>query len=270
MGPQAAMGAIGAGWEGAWNIAGDIIQANRNIQSDAELINAIRAVTGIELTPDQLLQIKAERVTPEQDVGSPETKGAQLEALRRLSGIATQGGMDPQSMAALRQAEESSQRQLSNNSAAMMRGQMARGTLSSGSTMAANLAGGQESANMLNRSGVQAAGDARQRALQAIAQSGSLASQIAGMDDERAMQNKKAREQIKMFNAEAALKAAQSTAGNMLGKDNAEIAKANAQGAAAANYANQGKDRDKPYKGIGKSGNKLITGVGGSVAGGGV
>lgn len=249
-----AAGAIGAGTSavsGILNIAGDIVQMVRNGESDAAIKAAIKNAYGIEIPDQELLKIKAQEVVPERDIATPETRAAQMDALRRLSGIAASGGMDPQSIDALQRAEESAQRNFQNNSAAIMRDQMARGVANSGSTMAANIAGAQASANMLNRSGVQAAGDARARALQAIAESGRLGGNIASADDERAARNKEAREKIRLFNSEAALRAATTTADNLLARSGAMTNRANAISGAAGKFADAGADRGKPLKDMG-------------------
>ncbi len=236
-----------------FNIAADIQNMERQGKSDAEIKKAIAEAHGIDIPEESLMQIRPGNIEQRGDIQTdPALRGTQLDALRRMSQIGAQGGMDAQSQAALQQAQYASQKQLQDNSASMMRQQMARGTADSGGAMAANLANGQASANMLNRAGVQAAGDARSRALQAIASSGQMAGSIRAGDFGEAANNRDAWNQIEEFNEKAKMAAQQGTASNLLNRTGAQTNKAGAVLNASQAYANNGKDAGKPTRQLGQ------------------
>ena len=236
-----------------FNVAADIQDMERQGKSDQEIKKAIAEAHGIDIPDESLMKIKPGNVQQRGDIQSdPQLRGTQLDALRRMSQIGAQGGMDAQSQAALQEAQYASQKQLQANSAAMMRQQMARGTMDSGGAMAANLANGQASANMLNRGAVQAAGDARSRALQALAQSGKMAGDIRAGDFGEAANNRDAWNQIEEFNEKAKMAAQQGTASNMLGRTNAQQGKAGAVLNAAQGYAANGKGQGQKTRQLGQ------------------
>lgn len=235
-----------------FNIAADVVQIERNAKSDQEFKKAIAEAYGIDIPDEKLMQIKQAKVEHQKDIATdPALRGEQLNALRKLSGIADAGGMDPQSKAALQEAQYAAQKQYADSSASLMRQQMARGTADSGNAMANNLAAASTSANMLNRAGVQAAGDARARALQAISESGRLAGNVRNADFGEAANNRDAWNEIEKFNQAAGQAAAQQTASNLLNRTGAQTARAGAITNAASQYANNGRDQGKPVRQLG-------------------
>lgn len=236
-----------------FNVASDIMDLERQGKSDQEIKRAIAEAHGIDIPDESLMKIKPAMIQHQRDIATdPAVRGSQLDALRRLSNIGAAGGMDPQSQQALQEATYASQKQLQDSSAELMRQQMARGTADSGNAMAMNLSNGQASANMLNRAGVHAAGDARQRALQAIAASGSLAGNIRGADFGEAESNRDAWNQIEQFNENAKTAAQQGTANNLLNRTGAQTNKAGAVLNASSAYANNGKDQGKKVRQLGQ------------------
>ena len=235
-----------------FNIASDVARLERNAKSDQEFKKAIAEAYGIEIPDEKLMEIRAAKVAHQKDIATdPALRGTQLDALRKMSGIASAGGMDPGSRAALQEADYAAQKNFQDSSASIMRQQMARGTADSGNAMAQNLAAASTSANMLNRSGVQAAGDARQRALQAISATGKMAGDIRGADFGEGESNRDAWNEIEKFNQMAGQAANQQTAGNLLARTGAQTARAGAINSAASGYANAGKDAGQAERQLG-------------------
>ena len=105
----------------------------------------------------------------------PSLKGAQLQALSSLQDIGNHGGMDLQSQEAVQQAQNDTNAQARGRSEAVADNFARRGISGSGLEMAAQLQGAQDANNRTSNAQMQAATDARSRALQAIQGSGNLA-----------------------------------------------------------------------------------------------
>ena len=243
------LGAVTQGVGAALDVGKFIAQLIRDGKTDAELQKAIQEAYGITIPPEQLMQIKADAVAKEQNLAAdPELKGAQMDALRRMSQIGASGGMDPQSVAALQRSEEMAARSANSAQSATNRNLAATGMMDSGRTQASNMANAQMSANMANRAGVQAAGDARERALSAIAGSGKLAGDIQGAEDQRGELNRRSNNEIGMFNSKLKMDAANATAANMLGRTSAQVARSGRINEAAGNFADVGENRKNKNK----------------------
>lgn len=126
----------------------------------------------------------------------PSTRQAQMQALSQLSSIANQGGLDPQSRAALFQAQASQEGTEQAQRAAALNRLAAQGQGNSGATINALMAAQQGGANREAMAGVQAAGDARTRAMQALGQMGSMAGNIRGQDWNQAAQRASALDEM--------------------------------------------------------------------------
>lgn len=124
-------------------------------------------------------------------------RGAQLDALRRMQGIASAGGMTAEDRAQLDQINRQVGQQQQSARQAIMQQQGARGALGGGAQLAQQLMSQQAGADRAAQGGLQTAAQAQQRALQAIQQSGGMGSQLQGQD----MQASEAKNRIAQFNA---------------------------------------------------------------------
>lgn len=139
-----------------------------------------------------------------EDVGTqldPTARDAQLRALSSLMETGLSGGMDAQSRARMAEATSRSAQQESAARQALQQQAQARGMGRGMSGYAAQLAAQQGAAQRLGAESVQAAGDASQRALAALAQSGTLAGQVRGADYQQAGDRATARDAVARFNA---------------------------------------------------------------------
>jgi hypothetical protein len=146
----------------------------------------------------------------------PEINDAQLYALRRMKEEAEQGGMGVQDRAALAQAQNETARRERGSREAILQNMAMRGQSGGGTELAASLSNQQGSADRSSAAGTQAAADARRRALEATAATGSMAGSIRGQDDS-----------VNEFNAAQRLRQAGMAANVRTGQANAANADAN-------------------------------------------
>lgn len=131
----------------------------------------------------------------------PSTRAAQARALRTLMGVGAEGGMDPQSQAALLQAQAAAAREQRAAQGALRQSFASRGTGGGGLELGLSAAAGQQAANANAMAGAQAAADARARQLQALASGAGLAGQMRGADYGQAMDRAGARDRVAEYNA---------------------------------------------------------------------
>lgn len=171
----------------------------------------------------------------------PRLAKAQMDALAQMQQIGQVGMTDEekaQLASNLRQTDADQQAR----QASIMQNLQARGLGGSGSELAQKLMASQGGAQQANENALNLAGQAQQRQLQAIAQSGSLGGQVRGQEFGEQAQKASAADTISQFNAlqKAATQArnAQSLTGaqqyGAMGKQGAENARAQAQQQAAA------------------------------------
>lgn len=146
------------------------------------------------------LQESADQMAPEDS----RLKKQQMAALEEMYRIAMAGGMDPQSRAALLQAQNQTAAAERGARGAIVQNAQARGVGGSGVEFGASLANQQGAATRGSLAGTNAAGDARMRALQAMSGSQQGYGQVRGQD----LDVERARKQVEMFNAAQRLKKA--------------------------------------------------------------
>jgi hypothetical protein len=131
----------------------------------------------------------------------PYTKDLQLRALARMANVARAGGMDTQSKARMEQAQGAADAQNRGMQGAITQNFAMRGQGGSGAELVSRMQGAQGYANQARAAGTQAAGDANARALQAIAQQGSMAGSARGQDWGERTDVAGARDAMNQFNA---------------------------------------------------------------------
>lgn len=223
----------------------------------------------------QFEQATAQEVGPSAMGGvstDPALRAAQMSALRRLQEVGDLGGMDPESKAALAEAQQEGMRQEQAQRAAIMSSARARGMGSSGQTLNAALIGQQGSADRQAMAGVQAAADARRRAMAALTQSGQLAGQVRGQEWGEQTDKARAADEIAAWNASARERAgarrdqqAMSTAG--FGMDKARMLGGATEGDIAAARDRAERKRRK-WQNYGSAAGAAAGGMGGYFGGG--
>jgi hypothetical protein len=160
---------------------------------------ALRAIQGIDtsLIPNAY------------DQEDPAARQKMLGALEYLYNQGAAGGMDPQSRAALAQAQAQTGAAEQGARGALQQNAAARGVGGSGVEFLGTLANQQGAAQRNALAGVQAVGDARTRALQAMHSAAGVGGQIRG-DDSRKLE---AANRLQMFNRDQQMRKAQLLAG---------------------------------------------------------
>lgn len=172
--------------------AGDYEEANRLMQEAARSYDGMTA-------PSDFAEAGG---TAMDDISvDPRLRASRMKALERLQQVGLEGGMDAESRAAVEQAKMDAAGYEQQQRGAIMQDAQARGMMNSNLSQAQALMAQQGGANRVGMMGIQAAGDARRRALDALSQSGELAGSIER--DEYGMQADRAGAQdaIGMFNA---------------------------------------------------------------------
>jgi len=133
----------------------------------------------------------------------PELKQAQTRALELLKQRA-ETGLGPEERAELNQINTSVNREVQAAQADIIRNMQQRGMAGGGSELAARLSASQAGANRLSEESDRMAANASQRALQALASSGDMASQIRNQDFNVANTKASAADEFQRFNVNAA------------------------------------------------------------------
>ncbi len=129
-------------------------------------------------------------------------RNAEIAALSQMQDIANEGGNDAQFRAAMNDVTNQANTQMQGQSGAILQNAAQRGALNSNMTTAAQLANAYAgNANAAN-AGVNAAAQAEQRALQAIAESAQLGGQINSQDYAQAAQKAQAIDAINRYNSQ--------------------------------------------------------------------
>lgn len=129
-------------------------------------------------------------------------RNAEIAALSQMQDIANEGGRDAQFRAAMNDAMNQTNTQMQGQSGAIMQNAAARGALNSNMTTAAQLANAYQGNAAASNAGINAAAQAEQRALQAIAESAQLGGQITSQDWTQASQKAQAMDAINRYNAQ--------------------------------------------------------------------
>lgn len=153
------------------------------------------------LTPEmeQAIEIAHSKVAGMQE--DPTGRNAQLEALGQLKDL-SHAGLGAQDRADLSRVRNSVQRDLEAKRQQILQNQQARGMGGSGSELITQLQAAQGDANMASQQGMDIAGQAQQRALQALGQYGAMGSQVRGQDYTASMNKAQAEDELNRFNVQ--------------------------------------------------------------------
>jgi hypothetical protein len=188
--------------------AGDYAEAERLRREAARMYDGIDPnLQDTKLGPSAAEGLRAD----------PRARAARMAALEQLMQMGAEGGMDAQSRAALAEAQATSEQHEQAQRGALMAQAARRGMANSNLAMSQALAAQQGSASRLGMQGVRAAGDARSRALDAIAASGSLAGGIERDDFSQQMGVADRRDAISEFNARNSMRNREGNYDRMMG-----------------------------------------------------
>lgn len=183
---------------------GESQAAGDDMEAQALYERATKLLSNIELP--QLDKAIAEQLGPsafEKIKTNATLQSAQMDALGRLAQISDEGGLTLSDRAAMNQIMgELAQRDAASR-AATREEMQARGTLGAGAELASRLAGQQQTAQLASQRGMDIAGQAQQRALDAIMQRGALAGDIRGQEFNEQSAIAQAKDAINRYNAGA-------------------------------------------------------------------
>lgn len=146
--------------------------------------------------------IIAQEVKKQPDViADPTVREAQMQAMSKMGNLADQQGLDPQALAQLQEARQSTEQAAYGANQAIQSGFQRRGMSGSGDELAAQLSGAQQASQRANSAGVNIAGDARGRALKALSDQSDMAGKIRAGDFGEGEANRKAAMAREDFNA---------------------------------------------------------------------
>jgi hypothetical protein len=206
-GAVAGLAQVGAGLLGEWWGSADDKQ-KLALQREAYALYG-------DISPPVLERLLAEKLGPSAYEAIPDDLGNRAPrdlAIQRLIESGLAGGMDAESLAAMDQGRRAGALQSAQGNAAARQEAQRRGLGGAGAIYAQQAAqqAGQDRAAMV---GMQAAGDARSRALAALAQGGGMAGQAEAQDFARRAQRAEAADRIAQFNARMAADARLHNAG---------------------------------------------------------
>lgn len=165
------------------NIIGDSAARMNDAERERLLRMGIEAFREIPLPV--LEQMMAEQLGPSAVAGvetNPALEEAQMKALRRLIEVGDSGGLLLSDKAALNAIQNDISARNSSQQAAIMDNMAARGVGGSGAELAALLSAQQGAANRRNQAGLDIAGRAQQRALDAYIRGGELGGRVRGQE----------------------------------------------------------------------------------------
>lgn len=193
------VGGVLGGWLGGSAAENERRRIRGNLSSMRALYSELNPIVqaGYEDTYD-VGPSAMEGVASELD---PTLRSSQLQALRALMDVGTEGGMDPQSRAALMQANANAAREARAQQGALRQDFQSRGLGGGGLELGLRAAAGQQAANANAMAGVQAAADARARQIAALQSGAALAGNVRGADYGQAADRAQARDRVAELNA---------------------------------------------------------------------
>lgn len=241
-------------------IAADLLGeflASGDREAEQRLMEEALAIYG-DASPPALERVLQERLGPSAMEAIPGDFGNRQirnDALRAIAEMGLQGGMDAGSQLALEQARRAGAAAEAQGRGAVRQEFQRRGMGGAGeATMA--LQAQQAGADRTAMGDLQAASDARMRALQALATGGGMAAQAEGQDFERAARIAQSKDAINRFNAELATGAIQRDWENRLGVMDRQY------GATVGAAGQRGAKADRTKQRVGNYGQAALGGVG--------
>jgi hypothetical protein len=183
-------------------LVGQLVAQGQYDQAQALREQVLEQIKESGMSIPEFDALVAEQAKAHGDVqADPHLRGAQLDALSQLQDLSSKGGMDEQAQAQLAQAEGRSNQFLRSNNQAILNNRAARGLGGSGDELAALLSGSEAASQQNSAGGIQAAANARQRALEALMNGAGLAGNVRGQDFTLDQANRAAADEMARFNA---------------------------------------------------------------------
>lgn len=197
--------AIGKGVQVGGQLA---LNAQGQAAGDAErakaeaLIREQLAKLGMVPEPSFVAELAQQMMSEAGNVTSdPGARTAQMQALERLAQIDRDGGLTLSDRAALNEVQGQTAQADAQNRAALAGEFQRRGQLGAGAQLAMSMQGQQSAANRMSQEGMDIAGKAQQRALQAVMSRGQMAGAMRDQSFNEDFKTKSARDAIKQWNA---------------------------------------------------------------------
>lgn len=206
-GPWGALigGVVGLGG----GIIGELVASGRQEEADRIMAKAYAAYGSIDLpTLEQVAAQELGETEYRKIKEDPRLKDAQLQALSQLQQVTKDGGLGINDRAMLNRSLGEANRVAQANQQGILENAAARGRLDSGAMLAAQLQNAQGTANRAQQAGLDVAGQAQQRALQAMMNAGQLGGQIRGQEWQQQSDAARAQDAIARYNADARTNAA--------------------------------------------------------------
>lgn len=198
--------------------------SSQRMSADELQNEAYQSIKGVELPKIEDLRINPEDITFYQRTGqltpqleqaiaqnpslmqqiqnNPELLAAQMATLRKLQQVGQEGGLTVEDKAKLYEASKAADRAAKSRTAAITQGFTDRGLGGSNAELMAQLQGGASDAEAAADTGFKVGAEANRRALDAVTQSGELASKLRGQDFDEAAAKAKAADEIAKFNTQ--------------------------------------------------------------------
>lgn len=225
--------------QGAASLIGELFAGGKEQEARRMLSEALRRVGAVDL-PD-LNSMEAQQLGSS-EAGAvrsdPALRAAQMAALNRLNQVVDEGGMTLEDEAAMNKMMGGVARQESAGRNAIANEMRARGTANSGTELAMMLSNQQAGAERASQAGMDRAGMAQRRALEAMMGRGQMAGQIRGQDFGENMSTAAARDAISRYNTAARERALQYNNAMRQQQFGNKMAKATGQNTAGNNIAN--------------------------------
>lgn len=205
MGMYGEIGAQGMSQTGAdWSMGLSLI-GRAMAQGDYDKANAlyqsILDSISMEQVPEFKQLVAQEIPNASQILGAGEGRDAQSRALAKLQSFIDQNGLDAQARSANQESLSAADQHAQGNRQALQGSMARKGMDESGTNLASQLQANQSSANQGRNSSLQIAGDARQRAMDALGKYAQTGSQMRGQDIDVESKNAAAEQERNIFNA---------------------------------------------------------------------
>lgn len=212
-------GLVSGGVSALGGLLGNLLGSGDKAQQQAALQAALSNIQGVNAPTAASLQVALQQykdtgqMSPELEAtiqqqqsgmnqvqADPNAVAAQQAALAKLTS-ASNGGLTPADAAALGQIQSQADQSEQGKEGSILQDMQQRGEGGSGNELAARLSSAQSSAEGQRQAGLNVAGQASQRALQAMSQMGSLGGQIQNENFGEAASKAQAQDAINKYNA---------------------------------------------------------------------
>lgn len=235
----ATIGAVGAGVNVAGGVIGYLLSMGDRDAAEALIKQSLDATGNINLPA--LEKLVAQTVGPTEFAkiqSDPALKQAQMQALNKLQTVSDRGGFMAEDQAALNRITNTNARAANSRNANATEAMESRGIAGGGAEFAMRQANNASANDQDNQKGLDLAGMAQKRAMDAILARGNMAGDMRNQDYGEKARAAQAQDQINQYNAGAKSKVDSYNAGLSQQNYENEMGKLGAQNAARGNMAN--------------------------------